>query len=514
MKYWKEKENNSVESMQFWQGTTITKLEENEIFIMGTNPSGIHGSGAAKAGLKFGAKMLVGRGLMGSTYGLITKNLKGKAGFVEKATGLVYDKEGYCSVSPEQISANIDEMYDLAKQPEHQNKKFLVTYQYETWPNGSPKKSLNGYTSQEILEMFVKDKDVPPNIVFHESYKPHLEKLFNDQKNMYHTYNPDDYLFFFYLTSPYSNFTPSLVKYKEYSFVSNEQFMMFGKAMLFDKEVAQRIINIENEYVSGGRIINQLNYDLIVNFKNGTITRDDIVNDKVNAQAWNSIMMKIKQLGRSVKNYDDEVWSKKRANIVLFGARLKFTQNENLKSELLSNDKKMVEASPRDKLWGIGLSEYDARKTAPENWPGGNLLGKILDHLKVELRNELKIDVVNFYHIGKKIPDDAVYIGRENKALNLTGSKFANPFAMKESTNEERDRVVDKYKVWLWKAIESEEITRDDLLALKGKKLVCYCSPKKCHGDVLKEVVQLLVDNENEFNNVAKKYKDKRVLKP
>lgn len=38
MKYWKEKENNPVENMQFWQGTTITKLAENEIFVMGTNP--------------------------------------------------------------------------------------------------------------------------------------------------------------------------------------------------------------------------------------------------------------------------------------------------------------------------------------------------------------------------------------------------------------------------------------------------------------------------------------------
>lgn len=185
MKYWKEKESNPVESMQFWQGTTITKLEKNEIFVMGTNPSGIHGAGAAKAGLKFGAKMTVGRGLMGATYGLITKNLEGKAGFVEKATGIVYDKEGYRSVSTEQIRANIDEMYDLAKQPEHQNKKFLVSYQYESWPNGTPKKSLNGYTSQEMLEMFVKDKDVPPNIVFHESYKPHLEKLYKNQNEQF-----------------------------------------------------------------------------------------------------------------------------------------------------------------------------------------------------------------------------------------------------------------------------------------------------------------------------------------
>lgn len=184
MKYWKEEEISLVENMEFWKGEYITKLEPNEIFVMGTNPSGIHGAGAAKAGLKFGAKMTVGRGLMGSTYGLITKNLEGKAGFVEKATGIVYDKEGYRSVSTEQIRANIDEMYDLAKQPEHQNKKFLVSYQYESWPNGSPKKSLNGYTSQEMLEMFAKDKEVPPNIVFHESYKPHLEKLYQSKNKV------------------------------------------------------------------------------------------------------------------------------------------------------------------------------------------------------------------------------------------------------------------------------------------------------------------------------------------
>lgn len=38
MKYWKEKENNQVENMQFWTGTYITKLAENEIFLYGSNP--------------------------------------------------------------------------------------------------------------------------------------------------------------------------------------------------------------------------------------------------------------------------------------------------------------------------------------------------------------------------------------------------------------------------------------------------------------------------------------------
>lgn len=38
MKYWKEKENNPVENMQFWSGTKIDKLEPNEIFVFGSNP--------------------------------------------------------------------------------------------------------------------------------------------------------------------------------------------------------------------------------------------------------------------------------------------------------------------------------------------------------------------------------------------------------------------------------------------------------------------------------------------
>jgi ribA/ribD-fused uncharacterized protein len=179
MKYWKEQESNPVENMEFWKGTTITKLADNEIFVMGTNPSGIHGAGAAKAGLKFGAKIGFARGKVGSTWGLITKNLEGKEGFVEKETGLVYEKAGFRSVSEERIRENILELYTYAKNNPHE--KYLITYQYEAWPNGTPKKSLNGYTSKEILDMFLKDQDIPSNIVFHESYKPHLEKLLQNE---------------------------------------------------------------------------------------------------------------------------------------------------------------------------------------------------------------------------------------------------------------------------------------------------------------------------------------------
>ena len=174
---------NEQKNMQFWQGTIITKLAQNEVFVYGSNPQGINGAGGAKAAMMLSknfepAKHGIGRGFNGSnTYALVTKSLN--AGFLEKSTGILYDQEGYRSVSIEQIRSNIDELYECAKL--NPDKNFLISFQYETWPNGTPKKSLNGYTSQEMLNMFVQDKAIPPNIVFHESYKSHLEKLFQNK---------------------------------------------------------------------------------------------------------------------------------------------------------------------------------------------------------------------------------------------------------------------------------------------------------------------------------------------
>lgn len=97
---------------------------------------------------------------------------------------------------------------------------------------------------------------------------------------------------------------------------------------------------------------------------------------------------KIKQYGRMVKNYDEKKWTEVRYNIMLDANILKFKQNDYLLQELLktTNDV-IVEASPRDKIWGIGLSESAARKIAPQKWPGYNLLGKAL----METRDKLNI---------------------------------------------------------------------------------------------------------------------------
>lgn len=91
--------------------------------------------------------------------------------------------------------------------------------------------------------------------------------------------------------------------------------------------------------------------------------------------------------------------------------------------------------------------------------------------------------VLNFYHLGKTIPEGAVYIGRAMPHMGLKASKFANPFKLKE--DEPRGSTIQRYKEWLWEQIRCGKITLEDLLELESKDLVCFCSPQPCHGDVL-----------------------------
>jgi len=84
----------------------------------------------------------------------------------------------------------------------------------------------------------------------------------------------------------------------------------------------------------------------------------------------------IKKLGRQVKNFDQKIWDKEKFQIMVNILKLKFSQNHQLKSLLLSTDRTtLVEASPFDKIWGIGLNEFQAKKMKIEDWPGENLLG-------------------------------------------------------------------------------------------------------------------------------------------
>lgn len=96
---------------------------------------------------------------------------------------------------------------------------------------------------------------------------------------------------------------------------------------------------------------------------------------------------KIKELGRKIKNFDENVWNNNKYNIVIHGNYLKFMQNENMKRILLDTKEKIiVEASPYDRIWGVGLSETDERIYNPNNWNGENLLGFALMEVRDSLR--------------------------------------------------------------------------------------------------------------------------------
>lgn len=131
---------------------------------------------------------------------------------------------------------------------------------------------------------------------------------------------------------------------EELEFSSAEQFMMYNKALLFlDRETASKIIKTNNP-------------------------------------------RKQKELGRQVKNFDEEIWKFARSEIVLRGNRLKFYQNEDLKYELLETEgTTIVESSPYDKIWGVGLRESDERIMKRQTWQGLNLLGEILTEIRDDI---------------------------------------------------------------------------------------------------------------------------------
>jgi hypothetical protein len=81
--------------------------------------------------------------------------------------------------------------------------------------------------------------------------------------------------------------------------------------------------------------------------------------------------------------------------------------------------------------------------------------------------------VVNKHH---GLPYD-VYIGR--------GSIFGNPFIIGEDGT--REEVVNKYREYFYNRINTDASFRLAVLSLNGKRLACFCAPKSCHGDIIKE---------------------------
>lgn len=94
----------------------------------------------------------------------------------------------------------------------------------------------------------------------------------------------------------------------------------------------------------------------------------------------------VKKLGRKVRGFDEATWRAQRCEIVFDGNVAKFSQDPKLLAFLLATeDAVLVEASPLDTIWGIGLGAGNPKASDPRAWRGENLLGFVLmdvrDHL-------------------------------------------------------------------------------------------------------------------------------------
>lgn len=93
-----------------------------------------------------------------------------------------------------------------------------------------------------------------------------------------------------------------------------------------------------------------------------------------------------KKLGRLVQGFDEEQWAAARFELVVEGNVHKFGQDESLRAYLLGTAQRvLVEASPLDRVWGIGLAADNEHATEPQEWRGLNLLGFALMEARARL---------------------------------------------------------------------------------------------------------------------------------
>lgn len=156
--------------------------------------------------------------------------------------------------------------------------------------------------------------------------------------------NPkSEYFYFWTENSPFSNWYGISYKLKNYTFHCSEQGVMWEKAQLFkDDDIAKKILDCKTA-------------------------------------------KEAKKLGRQVKNFNQKIWDENKVKIYTEHCKAKFTQNSDLKKMLIdTKGKQLVEASPTDRIWGIGYTEADAIRTNKNKW-GENLLGILLTKIRDEL---------------------------------------------------------------------------------------------------------------------------------
>lgn len=149
----------------------------------------------------------------------------------------------------------------------------------------------------------------------------------------------------FYWNGPFSQWAPCTFEMDGVHFTSAEQAMMYAKALLFsDQKTAEKIL----------------------------------LAAEPGAQ---------KALGRQVQGFAEAVWDDNKVEIVRRINLCKFGQNKGLRRKLFqTGNSALVEASPLDLIWGIGLDAETAAATPSTEWPGRNLLGQVLTDVREALR--------------------------------------------------------------------------------------------------------------------------------
>ncbi|MFT3685786.1 MAG: NADAR family protein [Phycisphaerales bacterium] len=96
-----------------------------------------------------------------------------------------------------------------------------------------------------------------------------------------------------------------------------------------------------------------------------------------------------KEIGRRVRKFDADTWNSVCRGVVYTGNLAKFTQNDDLRELLLATgERTIVEASPKDAIWGIGLIHTDPRVHDPAQWLGTNWLGIAIEQVRKQLRSD------------------------------------------------------------------------------------------------------------------------------
>ena len=98
-----------------------------------------------------------------------------------------------------------------------------------------------------------------------------------------------------------------------------------------------------------------------------------------------------KAIGRTVKGFNPDVWSAVSRDVVFRGNMAKFTQNPELHKFILRITEEIVEASPKDVIWGIGLGEHDPDAQDKSKWKGTNWLGQVL----MDVRSTIDLSITS-----------------------------------------------------------------------------------------------------------------------